>query len=436
MTDQTPHDDPPVGDTGDRATSAATTTMIEPPEPSSGQTDDQPAHERLPWYRVPVARDGEGGVLGGVVSGLSLALGFDRRTTRIAVAILAFVLPVVILVYIIAWALLPDRPEQAQPLADVVRDRRRLPLYVALAVVLLATGVVSFGNWFVEGSFPWAVALVAVGVLLWIAPSVRRERRDLPPPTGRSPFVPPPAPLAQDRPVGAAPAAGSTATLGTTETRRRRIPITALTVVAVAVGLLVAAAGEELGWWSVAVLDALVVSGLVLVVAIIASIAVNRTWFLTPVALAIAAATTCLVVAAPDLDHGVGDRTVRPFEAGRVDERLGVGQLTIDLRDVPVPPPAAADADRATDAELVTVTAEVGVGRIHVLVADDVTLVLDAELGAGVVDLDDVELSDGIRHDVERTVPARRPSGDTADAPVIRLDLRIGAGQIHIERGS
>ena len=140
-------------------------------------------------------------MVGGVLSGLCRTYGFDRRTTRIALVLASFVLPVLVLVYVIAWILLPDSPAQAQPLVDVVGDRRRFPLYVALGLVVVAGGLGSIGSWFVFGDFPWGVGLVALGVLLWMTPTLRpgRRGRDAQGATGPAPFPAPGAPRARQR---------------------------------------------------------------------------------------------------------------------------------------------------------------------------------------------------------------------------------------------
>ena len=142
------------------------------------------AGPRPPWYRLPVFRDTSDDIAGGVVSGLCRTYGFDRRTTRIALLLASFVLPVLVLVYVFAWILLPDDRASALPLADVVTDRRRLPLYVALGLVVVAGGLGSIGSWFVFGDFPWGIGLdrprcVAVGdtVAAWrTSPGRHRPR--------------------------------------------------------------------------------------------------------------------------------------------------------------------------------------------------------------------------------------------------------------------
>ena len=143
------------------------------------------------WYQRPVARDPHDHKLGGVIAGLSRTYGFDVRTTRIAVAIATLVLPMLAIVYIAAWVLLPSEPEQAASLEQIARDRRRVPLYIAIGLVLVFGGLGSFGSWFLFGGFPWGVGLIAVGVLLWVAPSLGRSSSDVPAPRPTAPPAPP-----------------------------------------------------------------------------------------------------------------------------------------------------------------------------------------------------------------------------------------------------
>ena len=55
-----------------------------------------PPRPRRSWIDVPIARDRTDGRIAGVVAGVSKAYGFDRRTTRLAVALGTLVIPGVI----------------------------------------------------------------------------------------------------------------------------------------------------------------------------------------------------------------------------------------------------------------------------------------------------------------------------------------------------
>lgn len=456
------------------------------PTPGSGPTGTPGPDPRTPWYKLPVFRDTSDDMVGGVVSGLCRTYGFDRRTSRIALVLASFVLPVLVLVYVIAWILLPDSPAEAQPLADVVSDRRRFPLYVALGLVVVAGGLGSIGSWFVFGDFPWGVGLVALGVLLWMTPTIRpgRRRRDAEGSTGPAPFPAPgtppvpgsptvtgpsssmassapsmafplpaqaDAPLGTDSPIEGTDAVDPTTVMPTTDAasagmgaassgigsvghdgtllvpppmpsapRRRRYPIGSITVLAVVAAAAIAAAGDAIDWWDAPVLGVVVASIIAVAAGIAISTIVNRAWFFVPFVLVLAGAATFLVVAEPSLDGGVGERTNRPATVADAERAhdLAMGELTLDLVDVPL------DVDRP-----VRVVAEVGVGRLHVIVPAGATLVLTSDVGAGHLVIGDREVVAGVRQDDRRTIAAiGEPTG------TIELDLRVGIGEIDLDR--
>ncbi len=413
---------------------------------------------RPPWHRLPVFRDTADNMVGGVVSGLCQTYGFDRRTTRIALVLASIVLPVLILVYLIAWILLPDSRAEARPLGDVLGDRRRFPLYVALGLVVVAGGVGSIGSWFVFGDFPWGIGLIALGVLLWMTPTLRPSRRrdEAPTPgeagsTGASAFpLPANATVtgASDTVIDPAtgevttvlpstpiPAAGFDGSGGAgqygdgqsllpppmpAQPRRRRIPVGSITLLAVTVFIAIASAGDAMDWWDVPVLGVVVTSIIALATGLAISALVNGAWFFVPIVLVLAGAAGFLVVAEPSLDGGVGERTNRPSTVADAERQhdLAVGELTLDLVDVPL------DADQP-----VQVNAEVGVGRLHVIVPAGATLVLVNDVGVGHLVIGDREAVAGIRQDDRRTIAAiGEPMG------TIELDLRVGIGEIDIDR--
>lgn len=442
MTEQTALMDEP-------GASDQTGTGAPPPAPPTSPAP------RTPWYRVPIFRDPDDDMLGGVVSGVSQAYGFDRRTSRLALVIAGLVLPIVVIVYIVAWILLPEGRSEAQPLEDIVRDKRRFPLYAALALLVLVGGIGSLGSWLVFGDFPWGVGLIAIGVLLWMAPGLRRDRRTNPTEnvasaTGAGPVpaggwatptavqdadasgtdvttVMPTTTSTWATPDATAPL-GSTASDGsvlvpppvTARRRRRRIPIGSITLLAVLAFIGVTSAGDAIGWWDANVLGVVVASIAAMAVGLAVSTIVNRAWFFVPVVALLALAAGFLAVADPSLDGGVGDRTVRPTTVAEAERRheLGLGQLTLDLVDVPL------DTDRP-----VRIPAEVGIGRLHVIVPAGAELVIVSDVGAGIVVVGDREVIEGVDQQDTLTVDAIADRAGT-----IELDLRVGMGEIDVDR--
>lgn len=391
------------------------------------------------WYEQPVARDPHEQTLGGVIAGLSRTFGFDVRTTRIAVAIATLVLPVLALVYIAAWVLLPATPDEAASLEAIVRDRRRVPLYIAIGLVLVFGGIGSFGSWFLFGGFPWGVGLIAVGVLLWLAPSLGRSTPPAPP----APFAPPnpPAPpisstsstsFAAPADTTVLPATGTVFTprplqLDDVRPRRRRWPIGSMVTLAVMAFIGIASAGDALGWWDIPVLTVVLVSLVTTIVGVIVSGIVNRSWMGVPLVAILGVATTGLLIAQPDLDGGMGDRSVTPetIAEGERPQQLGLGELNIDLTVVPL--------GTVTQAAPLDVRAEVGIGRLRVTVPDDVTVVLDATVGAGELVIDGRNVTDGVRHHEQTTLT---PATGTPSTATVVLDIEMGIGRIDIDRVS
>jgi hypothetical protein len=202
-------------------------------------------------------------------------------------------------------------------------------------------------------------------------------------------------------------------------TRRRRYPIASLAVLGVLAFIGIASAGDAAGWWDIPVLTTVVVSLVATIGGAVAGAIVNRSWMTFAVVPMLTVATVGLLIVQPDLDGGIGDRTIEPTTVAAAErhQQLGIGQLTMDLTKVPL------------GADTVEVRAEVGTGHLHVLVPRDVTIVLDAEVRAGDVVIDDDTVADGLHERAERTFAAEGTSTGT-----VRLDLEVGAGHIDVDR--
>jgi len=411
---------------------------------------------RTGWRHTPLSRmpkgGREGGKLGGVVAGLSKAYGFDLTTTRVAVVIGTFLLPALALVYLAAWVLLPPTPAEARPIEQVLTDRRRMPLLIAIALVLVMGGLGSLGSWFLFRGAPWGLLLIGLGVLLWMS-----TRRD-----GGGTTATPPAPGPTPEPTAATPMPVVITPLDVTDTVTDTVPTTPVPTTevphttsfpppavaavpptaaaaparrvraprrpigSIGVGIAVlwfafAAAVEALGWWNAPALWVIVIGLGIVMVALFISTIVNRS-VLLPIPLALVGMVVALLcVAQPDLDGASGQRTVRPATVAAATEaqHLAAGQLTIDLRDVPFTP-----------GEPLPITAEVGAGRLRVLVPTDLDVLVRTDVGAGQAEVWGDEVSDGIRQDATRVAEAER----TPVAGAVELDLRVGLGQISVER--
>ncbi|MFF4657116.1 PspC domain-containing protein [Streptomyces sp. NPDC001381] len=128
-----------------------------------------------------------------------------------------------------------------------------------------------------------------------------------------------------------------------------------------------------------------------------------------------------------DVSTHWAERTWRPATAADVREAydLGTGDGTLDLSRLDV----AAGQTVSTDAE-------VGVGRLRVIVPPDVTVRVSIDVGLGDVQLpgedkEDVDVEPG-KH---RTVTLS-PVSDAEKAGTIDLDLRVGVGQAEVTRAT
>lgn len=388
--------------------------------PQTPPTDERPPGESLPppaaargrsraqWGDIPVSRDRHEGKLGGVIAGLSSAFGFDRRLARIVVAVCTIVVPALLLVYIAAWVLLPPDSTRAESLRQLVTDRGRLPLLILLGVAIAFSGIVTSNGVFGVRGVGWGVALIVLGIMLWVVPERNRtlaapayERQAAEP--GTSSWAPPTT-------VGAAPPLFVPRTA-----HRTRRPVGAIALGLTALGVGIAVTGDGLGWWQVNVVGLVVTASFVLAAAAVASAIVNNRFGRIVLVLPLAALAALVATTAPEMRGGFGQRTVVAVAAGNDPARLAAGELTVD----------ATALTSATALE-----AHVGVGRLHVLVPAGAALVVHSRIGAGHLVVDGVEQADGLRvdHDLTR-------AGATG-APTVELTVRIGAGEIAIDHAA
>jgi hypothetical protein len=262
-------------------------------------------------------------------------------------------------------------------------------------------------------------------VLLWAAPNIAwRSRTDVPtqplPPMGSAGGrnVPTPYATTSYAPHGIPPLPQST------RPARRRVPVVPIAIVVAWTMVAVAAIGDDLGWWDVSVLGVAIAFLAILQTGIVVGAIVNRSWIGLPFFLLLAVPMAFLLIVRPNLDGGIGQRTHAPatIEQAEQSQSLGVGELTLDLTGVP-----------ATEGSI-AVRADVGIGRLHVIVPDDVVIELTTELGAGHVMMEGDEISSGLRQSVERT-DAPSVSSNT-DRRIVALDLEVGAGEIAVDRSA
>jgi phage shock protein PspC (stress-responsive transcriptional regulator) len=419
--------------------------------------------------------------IAGVCSGLADRLGVDVTALRVGLVVLALVTPTVVIGYVVAALVVPERrPDQPRVRAQRVH-LGRIPHTVLVVGAIIAVAVVVDDAWWLE-PFPAALALIAVGVWLiaqrrddeserddalpWpraTGPDVAvsppsdaagvddtavesvpldadptqlldaTERLDPAEGTGPSGELPPSGslwwsgPSSQD--VYAEPAPPSAATPpitppdptpATPRAPRSHLAPVVLAVLLVGGGfawLLDAVDVVEIDWT-----DRLALGLVAVGVGLLIAAWRGRAWALVPVGLLLALLIVTAEALVVPVDAGTGEQTEivdTPAELAR-DHELFAGQLTLDLRGV-----------RLSPGETATVEAAVGAGQMRVLVPEDATVTVDAEVRIGEVK------SDGGPEANESGVglDERFTLAGTALGPEIDLDLFVGFGSLEVTRG-
>jgi signal transduction histidine kinase len=123
--------------------------------------------DHLLWLPAGLARAGDDRVVAGVAGGLGRHLGVDPTAVRLAFVVLTFANGLGLVLYLVAWALLPDEDRRAV-VAPEVRPATA-ERTVGLGLLTLGT-VLLFGRagLLLPAGVVWAVALSAVGFgLVW-----------------------------------------------------------------------------------------------------------------------------------------------------------------------------------------------------------------------------------------------------------------------------
>ena len=417
----------------------------------------------------------------GVCSGLADRLGVDVTALRVGLVVLALVTPTVVIAYVVAALVVPERrPDQLRVRAQRVH-LGRIPHPVLVIGAIIAVAVVVDDAWWLE-PFPAALALIAVGV--WLIAQRRDDESDrddgLPwpgttapdsavsPPsdvegvddtalesvaldadptqlldaterfapaegTGPSGEPPPPGSLwwsgrpGQDvsaepapPPAAAPPITAPDPTPATPRAPRSRLAAVVLAVLLVGGGfawLLDALDLVEIDWT-----DRLALGLVVVGVGLLIAAWWGRAWALVPVGLLFALLIVTAEALVVPVDAGTGEQTEivdTPAELAR-DHELFAGQLTLDLRDV-----------RLSAGETATVEAAVGAGQLRVLVPEDATVTVDADVRIGEVVSDGGPEANESGHGLdEHFTLAGAPRG-----PRIDLDLFVGFGRLEVTRG-
>ena len=356
--------------------------MSDQPQPPPPPNHDPPETAETASHEGPrrLQRSRHDRVIAGVAGGLGRYFNVDPVLFRIGFAASLLLGGVGGLLYLAAWVFVPEE-DGATPQPGPPRERSGALTAIAVVALVVVAGplllvpvLALLGLGLVAGLVVLPLAVVAlVGFLVWWLVSGER-------PMGST----------RDIVVGVALGLGLLALSG---------------VIALA-GAWAAAVGGG------AVVAALVIAAGVMLVA--GAFLGGLRWLIVP-ALALAIPVAIVAAADLDLDGGIGERDYRPATAADIRDRyeLGIGSLTVDLRDTRLPKGPTG------------VTVDVGIGEGVVVVPEDVCVMSRADVGAGAVEVFDRE-SAGVDVSWEDSPQAR------ASVPVVVVNGDVGMGVLRV----
>lgn len=377
----------------------------------------------------------------GVAGGLGRYAGVDPLIFRILFVVLAVFGGSGILLYALGWLLIPDEGQNESEGQRLVRghtDGSTISTVVA-GVVVLILGLVFMGSVLDTGpGIGGLAALVVVGLV--VALLLNRGQRPEPGQAPNQPTygpVPPPEPGTYGQTpgtayAGVAPAQGPPPPPSWTAPTQPVPPPpppppkerSVLGRVTFSIALIVV--GLMIGWNLTSENDFKVVAILASALAVVGAGVVvgafrGRAPWLIVLGIVLSFVTSMAAVADHHWGAGVGDRTWRPQTVSAADRpfRLGVGDATLDLTDLP--PGSSVD-----------VQTRLGVGELLVLVPLDAAVDVQADVGAGQLDVLDEPGQDGTDLTEDTSDPAVVPGSGRS----ITLDAAVGLGHLEVRRAA
>jgi phage shock protein PspC (stress-responsive transcriptional regulator) len=381
-------------------------------EKDTEKQPESPAPRRL-------LRSSKDRVFWGVAGGLGEYFRLDPTLVRLAFAVSAFFGGLGVLAYLVMAVVVPQDDGSGQP-----RPGRRPPIW-ALVLLGLAVLVVIPGRFWAfdhdwGGGFWWGWWAGPLWILLLVglAIVVVRALRGRPPRFGARSDTSPEGetPTAQAKDAGEGATAPTEVRDGEPPRWVRGIAIGLLVLVAICAACCVAVFAA----WATATGHGSVVAGVVIAlgVAIAATAFIGETRRIAPwlLAAALVLGLPAGATAAADIrfDGGIGEREYRPIAVTDIPSHgydFGVGQMIVDLRDLPW-----------TTGQTIPVSSELGVGQMIVSVPSNVCVVAHATGKAGEL-LVRGDQSDGIDPEIDQGEPR-------SNAPRLDLDAEIQIGQL------
>lgn len=393
-----------------------TETLHEPPPPPEPQTGaPEPPDGAVPAPRRLV-RDPDDKVVAGVCAGLGRYTDTDPVLWRVTVGVLTVFGGAGLVLYLLAWVLVPRTGSPASFAERTLRGPDRTAAVIGAGLLgLVAIAVLDLID----------TGLVVLAVVVGVVLLATRERRAgiVPGPSSRAwgPAAPPSAYGVPPSAYSVPPVVPAWEPAPPAPPRERSVlgPVT-LSVATLVAGVLLLL--REVGVDGITGPRVLAAALLVVGAGLVVATWIGRARWLFAVGVLLA----LLLVPAAALDGrlagGAGERTWVPVAADDgASYELGAGEATLDLR-------------RVEPGSVGALTARVGLGRLLVLVPDDLRVRVVPEIGLGELVRDD---GDG------RTVSSAEPFDDRgvdevllgrADGRELVLGAEVGLGELEVRR--
>ena len=393
-----------------------TETLHEPPPPPEPQTAaPEPPDGAVPATRRLV-RDPDDKVVAGVCAGLGRYTDTDPVLWRVTVGVLTVFGGAGLVLYLLAWVLVPRTGSPASFAERTLRGPDRTAAVIGAGLLgLVAIAVLDLID----------TGLVVLAVVVGVVLLATRERRAgiAPGPSSRAwgPAAPPSAYGVPPSAYGEPPVVPAWEPAPPALPRERSVlgPVT-LSVATLVAGVLLLL--REVGVDGITGPRVLAAALLVVGAGLVVATWIGRARWLFAVGVVLA----LLLVPAAALDGrlagGAGERTWVPVAADDgASYELGAGEATLDLR-------------RVEPGSVGALTARVGLGRLLVLVPDDLRVRVVPEIGLGELVRDD---GNG------RTVSSAEPFDDRgvdevllgrADGRELVLGAEVGLGELEVRR--
>lgn len=361
-----------------------------------------------PSSTPPLTRSAGNRVIAGVCGGLGAHFRVDPVIVRIAFVALSFAGGLGIVLYVAGWVLIPESGGAKQVWSPGLTLQRHGGRTVA-AGVLLAAGLLALASGLGvahQGMF-WGLGLVGVGVLLLL----QEQRRQVP--DGTAPAPPTPYAAASFHPawVPAAPVWSAPPTL------QPRSVLGVITLAAALLAVGVAALLDSIGWVSVSLAMGAAIALIIVGAGLVAGTWFGRSRVLIAVGILLIPFTAAATLIHEPFTGGTGNVVVTPQTLAEVQTQyhLAAGQLTIDLREIPI----------GTGS---TIAATVALGKLTVVVPPGANVSVSAHTGAGHINLFGA-YDDGVNIDSSAKTAAAGAAGST------HLALSVGFGEVEVVNG-